>query len=148
MHGRRVGARLGRGRRGCVSHVTVNGPKAAAPPAAFHDERAVQRRADAHIGLCADDDESPDSKLRGKNLIGKPGRTRRYQVAPSAARTVAALLALRNQVIGPVLADVRRPRPGRKAASWTRVDAGYQTVRTGIHALFDDPGISMLPAAA
>ena len=51
-------------------------------------------------------------KLRGKNLIDKPGRTRRYQVPrPSAARTIAALLALRNQVIEPILAGVRSPGP-------------------------------------
>ncbi len=56
-------------------------------------------------------------KLRGKNLIIKPGRTRRYQVPPSAARTIAALLTLRDQVIGPILAGVRSPRPGRKPAA-------------------------------
>jgi hypothetical protein len=42
--------------------------------------------------------------LRGKNLIDKPGRTRRYQVPPGAARTIAALLALRDHVIAPILA--------------------------------------------
>ena len=87
-------------------------------------------------------------KLRGKNLIDKPGRTRRYQVPPSAARTIAALLALRDHVIEPILAGVRSPRPGRKPAHRTRIDAGYQTLRTGMQALFDDLGISMLPAAA
>ena len=87
-------------------------------------------------------------KLRGKNLIDKPGRTRRYQVPPSAARTIAALLALRDHVIEPILAGVRSPRPGPKPARWTRIDAGYQTLRTGMQALFDDLGISMLPAAA
>ena len=87
-------------------------------------------------------------KLRGKNLIDKPGRTRRYQVPPSAVRTIAALLALRDHVIEPILAGVRSPRPGPKPARWTRIDAGYQTLRTGMQALFDDLGISMLPAAA
>jgi hypothetical protein len=48
-------------------------------------------------------------KLRGKHLITKPGRSRRYQIPPAAARTIAALLALRNQVIGPILAGVRSP---------------------------------------
>ena len=86
-------------------------------------------------------------KLRGKNLIDKPGRTRRYQVPPSAARTIAALLALRDHVIEPILAGVRAP-PGRKPAHWTRIDADHQNLRTGMQALFDDLGISMLPAAA
>jgi len=35
-------------------------------------------------------------KLRGKDLIVKPGRSRRYQVPPQAARTIAGLLALRD----------------------------------------------------
>ena len=81
-------------------------------------------------------------KLRGKNLIDKPGRTRRYQVPPSAARTIAALLTLRDHVIAPILAGVRSPRPGRKPAHWTRIDADYQTLRTGMQALFDDLGIT------
>jgi len=34
------------------------------------DERAVERRADARIGLCADDDESPDSEARQDGLEG------------------------------------------------------------------------------
>jgi hypothetical protein len=34
------------------------------------DERAVERRADARIGLCADDDESPDSEARQHGLQG------------------------------------------------------------------------------
>jgi hypothetical protein len=53
-------------------------------------------------------------KLRGKNLAVKPARTRRYQVPPDPARTIAALLTLRDQVIGPILAGVRSPRMGRK----------------------------------
>ena len=43
-------------------------------------------------------------KLRGKQLVDKPGRTRRYHVPPLAARTIAALLTLRDQVIAPILA--------------------------------------------
>ena len=56
-------------------------------------------------------------KLRGKNLVVKPGRTRRYHVPPDAARTIAALLALRDQVIAPILAGIRSPRRGRKPAT-------------------------------
>jgi len=43
-------------------------------------------------------------KLRSKGLAVKPGRTRRYHIPPDAARTIAALLALRDQVIAPILA--------------------------------------------
>jgi hypothetical protein len=34
------------------------------------DERAVERRADARIGLCTDDDESADSEARQHGLEG------------------------------------------------------------------------------
>jgi hypothetical protein len=87
-------------------------------------------------------------KLRGKKLISKPGRSRRYQVAPAAVRTIAALLALRDHVIGPILAGVRGPRRGRKPSHWTRIDTDYQTLRTGMQALFNDLGICTLPEAA
>lgn len=81
-------------------------------------------------------------KLRGKHLVDKPGRTRRYRVPGQAARTIAALLALREHVIAPILAGVRTPRRGRKPATWTRIDDDYQTLRLGMHALFEDLAIN------
>jgi hypothetical protein len=81
-------------------------------------------------------------KLRGKNLIIKPGRSRRYQTPASAARTIAALLALRDQVIAPILAGVRSPRLGRKPATWTPVDRDYENLRIGMQALFHHLGIT------
>jgi hypothetical protein len=62
-------------------------------------------------------------KLRGKQLVDKPGRTRRYHVPPLAARTIAALLTLRDQVIAPILAGIRSPRMGRKPKAGTRSTA-------------------------
>ena len=87
-------------------------------------------------------------KLRGKQLIDKPGRTRRYHVPPAAARTIAALLTLRDHVIAPILAGVRSPRMGRKPAHWTRVDRDYENLRIGMQTLFTHVGIDALPAAA
>jgi hypothetical protein len=48
-------------------------------------------------------------KLRGKDLVIKPGRSRRYHLSTQAASTIAALLTLREQVIAPILAGVRSP---------------------------------------
>jgi hypothetical protein len=88
-------------------------------------------------------------KLRGKGLAVKPGRTRRYHVPPGAARTIAAMLALRDQVIAPILAGVRSPRPGRKPAHWTLIDRDYETLRINMQALFRNLGITpVTPAAA
>ena len=86
-------------------------------------------------------------KLRGKGLAVKPARTRRYRIPPGAARTIAALLALRDHVIAPVIAGVRSPRRGRKPAHWTPIDRDYETLRIGMQALFHDLGITT-PAAA
>jgi hypothetical protein len=80
-------------------------------------------------------------KLRGKQLVIKPGRTRRYQVPGQGARTIAALLTLRDQVIAPILAGVRRPGPGRPPKTHTRIDRDYETLRTGMRTLLHDLAI-------
>ncbi len=87
-------------------------------------------------------------KLRGKDLIIKPGRSHRYQVPVPAARTIAALLALRDHVIAPILAGVRSPRMGRKPTHWTRVDRDYETLRINMQTLFRDLGITTNETAA
>jgi hypothetical protein len=87
-------------------------------------------------------------KLRGKDLITKPGRTRRYQIPTHAASTIAALLTLRDQVISPIMAGVRSPRLGRKPTTWTRVDRDYETLRINMQTLFRDLGITTTGAAA
>jgi hypothetical protein len=87
-------------------------------------------------------------KLRGKDLITKPGRTRRYQIPTPVASTIAALLTLREQVIAPILAGVRSPRLGRKPTTWTRVDRDYETLRINMQTLFHDLGITTPGAAA
>jgi hypothetical protein len=80
-------------------------------------------------------------KLRGKELIVKPGQTRRYHLTPQNAGTIAALLTLRDHVIGPILAGVRSPRRGRKPIAWTSVDRDYEKIRIDMQTLFSDLGI-------
>jgi hypothetical protein len=79
-------------------------------------------------------------KLRGKQLVVKPGRGHRYLVPADAARTITALISLRDHVIAPVLAGVRKPH-GRTPNSYTRIDRDYHTIRAGIRTLFTDLGI-------
>jgi hypothetical protein len=82
-------------------------------------------------------------KLRGKGLVVKPGRTRRYQIPPRSARTTAALLTLRDQVIKPLLAGVTDPRRRRTPAFWTALDQHYQALRLEMMmALFAELGIA------
>jgi hypothetical protein len=85
-------------------------------------------------------------KLRGKQLIDKPGRARRYHVPPTAARTIAALLTLRDQVIAPILAGIRSPRMGRKPKVWTAIDRDYENIRIATQTLFGHLGISTVVA--
>jgi hypothetical protein len=85
-------------------------------------------------------------KLRGKDLALKPGRSRSYLVPPEAARTIAALLALREHVIAPILAGVRSPRMGRKPAIWTAIDRRYESMRIAMQDLFGELGISYATA--
>ena len=87
-------------------------------------------------------------KLRGKDLIAKPGRSRRYHVSPPAARTITALLALREQVISPIPAGIRSPRMGRKPTHPTRIDRDYETLRITMHTLFHDLGITTTTTGA
>ena len=52
-------------------------------------------------------------KLRGKQLVTKPGRTRRYHVPGDAARTITALLTVRDKVIAPLIS--RNPHTTTRA---------------------------------
>lgn len=79
-------------------------------------------------------------KLRGKQLVVKPGRGHRYQVPADAARTLAGLIRLRDHVIAPVLAGIRKPL-GRPPRTYTRIDRDYDTIRTGLRTLLNDIGI-------
>ena len=79
---------------------------------------------------------------------GQAWPTGGYHVAPGAARTIAALLALRDHVIAPILAGVRSPRMGRKPKNWTAVDRDYEALRIDMQTLFTHVGIAALPAAA
>ena len=81
-------------------------------------------------------------KLRAKNLVQKPGSTRRYQVPPHALRTITALSTLRDQVLAPLLAAVSTPRLVTKANTWTDVEHDYETLRANMQTLFDDLGIA------
>ena len=79
-------------------------------------------------------------KLRGKQLVVKPGKSRRYQVPADAARTITALTTLRDHVIEPVLAGARKP-VGRPPNTYTRIDRDYDTLRADLRTLFTDLGI-------
>ena len=68
-------------------------------------------------------------KLRGKSLVERIRKTRRYRVRRPGIRTLAALLILREQVIKPVLAGVCRPKRGRPPKNLHPLDDHYQKLQ-------------------
>jgi hypothetical protein len=68
-------------------------------------------------------------KLRGKSLVERVGKTRRYWVRRPGIRTLAALLILREQVIKPVLAGMCRPKRGRPRKNLHPLDVHYQKLK-------------------
>jgi hypothetical protein len=69
------------------------------------------------------------NKLRGKSLVERIDKTRRYRVRRPGIRTLAALLILREQVIKPVLAGVYRPKRGRPPKTLHPLDVHYQRLQ-------------------
>jgi hypothetical protein len=65
-----------------------------------------------------------------------------------AARTITALVTVRDKVIAPLLAGIRTPRRGRLPKHWTNIDRDYETLRRAMQTLFRDLGISTKTAAA
>ena len=79
----------------------------------------------------------------------QPGGLRRLSArTPLRVKLIAALLALRDHVIAPILAGIRSPRMGRKPKNWTAVDRDYENLRVGMQTLFRHVGIDTFPAAA
>jgi len=84
-------------------------------------------------------------KLRAKQLVEKPGHSRRYQVLDQGLRTITALVVLREHVLKPLLAAASRPtaadpvrrKLGRKPKNWSPIDEHYQTLRFTMRALLD-----------
>ncbi len=88
-------------------------------------------------------------KLRAKELVAKNGRARRYTVPADAARTMTALLVLREHVLGPIMAGCRVPTRGRRPNTWTAVDQHYEAIRRDMVALFAEIGLTRgAPVAA
>ncbi len=81
-------------------------------------------------------------KLRGKQIVQKRPRSRRYEALPDGLRAMAALTLLRDKVIRPVLAsqcDLRR-RP--KIKNPTPIDARYDALQRDMRDLLTELGIA------
>src|SRR6266704_1637854 len=94
---------------------------------------------------CVDVGFIPDHTLDDLPAPSRIGVTRAGGVDLNKTRTraaLAALLTLRDPILGPILAGIRSPRMGRKPAHWNQIDRHYETLRVGMHTLFDHLGIT------
>jgi len=81
-------------------------------------------------------------KLRGKQLITKLGRSRRYDVSASSMRAVSALYVLRDQVIRPILAGVRATQHTPQPTLAPALDRHYERLRLDLQPVFQELGIA------
>ena len=81
-------------------------------------------------------------KLRGKNIVRRIGKTRRYEPLPKGLRAMAALVVLRNKVIQPLLAAAQDLQPSRGAQNPRALDAHYETIRTAMRGVFQELGLA------
>jgi hypothetical protein len=81
-------------------------------------------------------------KLRGKKIVRRIGRTRRYESLPKGLRAMAALLVLRNKAIKPILVAAQELRPSRGTQNPQPLDAHYDTIRTAMRGVFQELGLA------
>jgi len=76
------------------------------------------------------------AKLRGKKLVKRRDKSRRYLSHPSGVRTMCAYLLLREQVIKPLLAGVNH-RLGRPPKILAPLDQHYLNLRQEMNRTFE-----------
>lgn len=81
-------------------------------------------------------------KLRGKGLVSKLPRSRRYSAGPQALRALAAIVIMRDQVIRPLLAGALQMQITRKPRQLTSLDKRYRALRRSMNELFREVGIA------
>ena len=68
-------------------------------------------------------------KLRGKGLIIRLGKSRRYAPTPEGLRAITALSVLRDQVLKPLLAGIISDEPSQQPATISSIDRCYGAIR-------------------
>ena len=81
-------------------------------------------------------------KLRGKQVIVKIGKSRRYETVSEGLRAMTATLVLREHVIKPVLASVSQSETPLKPDLTLSLDDNYQALRQGMNNLLANLGLA------
>jgi len=77
-------------------------------------------------------------KLRGKDLLRKIPQSRRYSLPQQAVPTIAALVIIREKLLRPILAGIRKPTIGHKPRNCTPIDQHYENMRQDMLTLMQD----------
>jgi hypothetical protein len=81
-------------------------------------------------------------KLRGKQLIERVGKTRRYRIHPAGIRPLAGLLIVREKVIKPVLAGAAKLRTDPSPDNIHPLDQHYLNLQLEMHRTFQTLGLA------
>jgi hypothetical protein len=82
------------------------------------------------------------AKIRGKSLIERVGKSRRYRATPDGVRKLTAYTVLREHVIKPLMAGVVR-RQGRPPKTVHPLDQHYQNLREELYSTFQTMGLAV-----
>ncbi len=81
-------------------------------------------------------------KFRGKSLVNKIEKSRKYRVSPDGLKTMIALFTITEKVIKPVLAGAVKRRRGPKPKIHIPFDIHYQNLQLEMKNLFKTIGIA------
>jgi hypothetical protein len=81
-------------------------------------------------------------KLRGKQIVSRIGKTRRYETVAAGLKAVTALIVLRDKAIKPLLAAARELRPSRQTQNPRAIDNHYDAIRLAMKGVFQELGIT------
>ena len=81
-------------------------------------------------------------KLRGKQMVERIGKTRRYQATTAGLKAIAALIVLREKAIRPLLAAAQQIRPSRGSQNPTALDRHYEAVRASMAGILKELGVA------
>lgn len=82
-------------------------------------------------------------KLRGKGLVEKQPKARRFRATPEGLRVAVLLAKLRDQLLSPLIAPLRsKQRPSNHSTHLSQPDCFYQLITRGIFDLCDHLALS------
>ncbi len=105
-----------------------------------HQVRTVSRQSESQYG--ARRAAYDLKKLRGKQIVCRIDKTRRYEPIPRGLRAMAALIVLRDRAIKPLLTAAQEVWPTHGAQNPTTLDTHFHTIRIAMREVFSQLGLA------